>query len=79
MSLSINQVVNAQIAPVPMAAARRDLSMSALFTPETGQAFTDGQTRYVTVSSAQDVANLFGSASSVYKAAQALFSVRPKP
>ncbi len=56
-----------------------DLSMSALFTPEIGQAFTDGQTRYVTVSSAQDVANLFGSASSVYKAAQALFSVRPKP
>ncbi|WP_288445441.1 DUF3383 domain-containing protein [uncultured Serratia sp.] len=79
MSLSINQVINAQIMPSAMAAARRDLSMAALFTPEVGQAFTDGQTRYVTVASAQDVANLFGSGSSAHRAAQALFSVRPKP
>lgn len=79
MSLSINQVVNAQIMPQAMAAQRRDLSMIAIFTPEIGSAFTDDTTRYVIVSSAQDVANLFGTKSEVYKAAQALFSVRPTP
>lgn len=79
MSLSINEVINAQIMPKSMGAARRDLSVTALFTPETGQAFTDAETRYVAVASAQDVANLFGQKSEVYKAAQALFSVRPRP
>ncbi|MBD2785380.1 DUF3383 domain-containing protein [Xenorhabdus sp. DI] len=79
MSLSINQVVNAQIMPQAMAARRRDLSMVAIFTPETGNAFTDDKTRYVIVASAQDVANLFGTKSETYKAAQSLFSVRPTP
>jgi|GEM_PF-442181 len=79
MSLSINQVVNAQIMPQAMAASRRDLSMVAIFTPEIGKAFNDGTTRFVTVSSSNDVANLFGTNSETHKAAQALFSVRPTP
>ncbi|PHM54534.1 DUF3383 domain-containing protein [Xenorhabdus sp. KK7.4] len=79
MSLSIKEVVNAQIMPQAMAARRRDLSMIAIFTPEIGSAFTDDTTRYVIVSSAQDVANLFGTTSEAHKAAQSLFSVRPAP
>ncbi|MEQ1969302.1 DUF3383 domain-containing protein [Xenorhabdus nematophila] len=79
MSLSIKEVVNAQIMPQAMAAQRRDLSMVAIFTPEIGSAFTDDTTRYVIVSSAQDAANLFGTKSEAYKAAQSLFSVRPTP
>ncbi|MDC9606860.1 DUF3383 domain-containing protein [Xenorhabdus griffiniae] len=79
MSLSIKEVVNAQIMPQAMAARRRDLSMVAIFTPEIGSAFTDDATRYVIVSGAQDVANLFGTQSEVYKAALSLFSVRPTP
>ncbi|KLU15078.1 MULTISPECIES: DUF3383 domain-containing protein [Xenorhabdus] len=79
MSLSIKEVVNAQIMPQAMAARRRDLSMIAIFTPEIGSAFTDDTTRYVIVSSAQDVANLFGTKSEAHKAALSLFSVRPTP
>ncbi|CAQ85196.1 MULTISPECIES: DUF3383 domain-containing protein [Photorhabdus] len=79
MSLSISQVVNAQIMPQAISAQRRDLSMIAIFTQEVGNTFTDDTTRYVIVSSAQEVANLFGTKSEAYKAAQALFSVRPTP
>lgn len=79
MSLSINEVINAQVMPEARAAARRDLSRVALFTPEIGQAFTDNTTRYITVASAQDVANLFGSQAAVTQAANRLFSVRPRP
>ncbi|MGV8004323.1 DUF3383 domain-containing protein [Photorhabdus temperata subsp. temperata] len=79
MSLSIKEVVNAQIMPQAMAAQRRDLSMIAIFTPEIGTSFADADTRYIIVSSAQDVANLFGTKSEAYKTAQALFSVRPTP
>ncbi|MBD1228383.1 DUF3383 domain-containing protein [Xenorhabdus griffiniae] len=79
MSLSIKEVVNAQIMPQAMAARRRDLSMIAIFTPEIGNAFTDDTTRYVIVSGAQGVANLFGTQSETYKAALSLFSVRPTP
>jgi hypothetical protein len=79
MSLSIKEVVNAQIMPQAMAAKRRDLSLVAIFTPDIGGAFTDNSTRYVIVSNAQDVANLFGTHSETYKAALSLFSVRPTP
>lgn len=79
MSLSINQVVNVQLMPKGVAAQRRDLSMIAIFTDEMGEAFTNANTRYVVVSSAEDVANLFGSDSKPHQAAVALFSSRPKP
>ncbi|MEK2481919.1 DUF3383 domain-containing protein [Providencia stuartii] len=78
MSLSIKDVINAQILPQAAAAQRRDLSMVAILTSEVGEAFTDASTRYVFVSDVQDVANLFGTDSNVYKAAQSLFSARPK-
>ncbi|WP_283125311.1 DUF3383 domain-containing protein [Providencia stuartii] len=78
MSLSIKEIINAQILPQAAAAQRRDLSMVAIFTSEVGNAFTDATSRYLFVSNEQDVANLFGSHSSTYKAAQALFSARPK-
>lgn len=78
MSLSIKEVINAQILPQAAAAQRRDLSMVAIFTSEVGEAFTDASTRYVFVSDPQDVANLFGTDSNAYKAAQSLFSARPK-
>ncbi|WP_368877530.1 DUF3383 domain-containing protein [Providencia vermicola] len=78
MSLSIKEVINAQILPQAAAAQRRDLSMVAIFTSEVGEVFQDATTRYVFVSDADDVANLFGSQSSAHKAAQALFSARPK-
>ncbi|MEX9216964.1 DUF3383 domain-containing protein (plasmid) [Providencia rettgeri] len=78
MSLSIKEVINAQILPQAAAAQRRDLSMVAIFTSEVGEAFTDASTRYVFVADPQDVANLFGSDSNAYKAAQSLFSARPK-
>lgn len=79
MSLSINQVIDAQIMPQAMSAQRRDLSMVAIFTPDIGEAFMDDATRFVTVGSANDVANLFGTNSETHKSAQALFSVRPTP
>lgn len=78
MSLSIKEVINAQILPQAAAAQRRDLSMIAIFTSEVGEAFADASTRYVFVADPQDVANLFGSDSNAYKAAQSLFSARPK-
>ena len=78
MSLSIKEVINAQVMPQASASQRRDLSMVAIFTSEVGDAFLDAATRYVFVSSADDVANLFGIQSKVYQAAQALFSARPK-
>jgi hypothetical protein len=79
MSLSISDVVNVQLIDSPMGASRRDLSMAAIFTYETGDAFNDGSTRYVFVSSASEVANLFGIDSEVYKAAQMYFSITPTP
>ncbi|PVZ86707.1 DUF3383 domain-containing protein [Serratia sp. S1B] len=78
MSLPIKEVINAQILPQAAAAQRRDLNMVALFTSELGEPFQDATTRYVFVSSPQDVANLFGSRSEVYKAALSLFSARPQ-
>lgn len=78
MSLSTKEVINAQVLPQAAAAQRRDLSMVAILTSEIGDAFNDATTRYVFVSDAQDVANLFGTGSNAHKAAQALFSARPK-
>lgn len=78
MSLSIKEIINAQILPQAAAVQRRDLSMIAIFTSEMGNAFVDVSSRYVFVSNEQDVANLFGTKSATYKAAQALFSARPK-
>lgn len=78
MSLSIKEIINAQILPQAAAVQRRDLSMIAIFTSEMGNAFVDASSRYVFVSNEQDVANLFGTKSATYKAAQALFSARPK-
>lgn len=78
MSLQIKEVVNAQILPQSAAAQRKDLSMVAIFTSDIGEPFQDASTRYVFVSDADDVANLFGTGSKAHKAAQALFSARPK-
>lgn len=78
MSLPIKEVINAQILPQAAAAQRRDLSMVAIFTSDVGEPFRDATTRYVFVSSPQDVANQFGSQSEAYKAALALFSARPQ-
>ena len=41
MSLSIKEIINAQILPQAAAAQRRDLNMVALFTSEVGEAFLD--------------------------------------
>lgn len=79
MGLSMNQVVNAQIMPQAMTAARRDLSVLAIFTQESGEVFNDVKTRYVSVSGALEVAELFGSDSKSYAAALQVFAVRPMP
>lgn len=78
MSLSIKELINAQILPQSAAAQRRDLSMVAIFTSEVGVAFQDASTRYVFVSTPDDVANLFGTNSNAHKASMSLFSARPK-
>lgn len=78
MSLQIKDIVNAQLMPMSASAKRKDLSMVAIFTSDVGEPFQDASTRYAFVSSAQDVANLFGTGSKTHKASQALFSARPK-
>jgi len=78
MSLSINQVVNVSIEQSSSGASKRDMSVIAIFTDEMCDDFYDMNSRYVIVSSADDVANLFGTKSRAYKAAQGLFSARPK-
>ena len=78
MSLPINEVVNVQLLPSARSAARRDFSMAVLMTDEVGDAFLDGTTRFVMANSPDDVANLFGTDSEVYKAAQQLFSTQPR-
>lgn len=79
MSLSINDVVNVQILGAGQSATKRDFSIAAIFTKEMCEEFANPDARYVTVSSADDVANLFGTNSDAYRAAQALFSATPKP
>lgn len=78
MSLSINQVVNMSIEQSSSGAAKRDMSIIAIFTDELCEDFKNQDNRYITVSNADDVANQFGSQSRVYQAAKSLFSARPK-
>lgn len=78
MSLPINQIVNISVEQSSSGATKRDMSVIAIFTDELCDDFLDAKTRYVVVSSADDVANLFGTNSRVYKAAQGLFSARPR-
>lgn len=78
MSLSINQVVNISVEQSSSGATKRDMSVIAIFTDEMCDQFYDKNTRSVVVSNADDVAKLFGTDSRVYKAAQGLFSARPK-
>ncbi|QHJ84909.1 MAG: hypothetical protein [Caudoviricetes sp.] len=78
MSLSINQIVNISTEQTSVGAAKRDMSVISIFTDEMCDDFYDKNTRHVVVSNADDVANLFGTNSRVYKAAQGLFSARPK-
>lgn len=79
MSLSINDVVNVQILQSNQGATKRDFSVAAIFTKEMCEEFSNPSTRFVTVSGADDVANLFGTNSDAYKASQAFFSAVPKP
>ena len=79
MSLSINDVVNVQILQSNQGATKRDFSIAAIFTKEMCDEFANPSARYVAVSSADDVANLFGTNSDAYKASQAFFSAVPKP
>lgn len=79
MSLSINDVVNVQILQSGQGATKRDFSIAAIFTKEMCEEFASPDARYVTVSNADDVANLFGTNSDAYKASQAFFSAVPKP
>lgn len=79
MSLSINDVVNVQILQQGQGAKKRDFSIAAILTSDMCEEFANPNSRYVTVSSADDVANLFGSNSEAYKAARSLFSANPKP
>lgn len=78
MSLPVNQIVNISLEQSSSGATKRDMSVVAIFTDEQCEDFQVASTRYITVSSADDVANLFGTNSRVYKASQALFSARPK-
>lgn len=78
MSLSINQVVNVSVEQSSKGATKRDMSVIAIFTDEMCDDFKSEDCRYIVVSSADDVANQFGANSRVYKAAQGLFSARPK-
>ncbi|WP_439290798.1 DUF3383 domain-containing protein [Lonepinella koalarum] len=78
MSLSISNIVDIQLNTVPKAASRKDFGTVALFTPETGNAFADGTTRYVYVSDYSEVVNLFGSTSETAKAAQPFFAQQPR-
>lgn len=79
MSLSINDVVNVQILQSNQGATKRDFSIAAIFTKEMCEEFANPDTRFITVSSADDVANLFGTNSDAHKASQAFFSAVPKP
>ena len=78
MSLSINQIVNVSLEQSSQGATKRDLSVIALFTDEMCDDFKNIHCRHVMVSSADDVANRFGSHSRVYQAAKSLFSARPR-
>lgn len=79
MSLSINDVVNVQILGAGQSATKRDFSIAAIFTKEMCDEFANPDARYVTVSNADDVANLFGTNSDAHKASQAFFSAKPTP
>ena len=79
MSLSIREIINVQLLDQPMGASRRDLSMAAIFTPESGEVFQNPVTRYVIVSTPEEVANLFGINSEAYRAAVLYFSIKPTP
>lgn len=79
MSLSISDVVNVQILQAGQSATKRDFSIAAIFTKEMCEEFANPNARYVTVSNADDVANLFGTNSDAHKASQAFFSAVPKP
>ena len=79
MSLSISDVINVQLLDQPMGATRRNLGMAVIFSHENGECFHDPATLYAFVSSANDVARLFGIDSDTYRAAQQLFSIRPTP
>ncbi|RKS86911.1 uncharacterized protein DUF3383 [Orbus hercynius] len=78
MSLPINQVVNVSVEQSAAGATKRDMSVIAIFTDETGSDFYNDNSRYVVVTSADDVANRFGANSRVYQAAKSLFAARPK-
>ena len=69
MALSISNIVNVQLNTVPKSAARKDFGIVALFTPESGNIFTDKSTRYAYVENQADVENMFGSNSETAKAA----------
>ena len=79
MSLPLSQVVDATLQQSPRGAQKRDLSVVAIFTKEMCEEFSNKDTRYVVVSDATTVANLFGTDSDAYQAACALFSAQPKP
>ncbi|AOF54433.1 hypothetical protein BKG91_09385 [Rodentibacter caecimuris] len=78
MALSISQIVNVQLNTVPKSAARKSFGIVALFTPESGQVFTDATTRYVYVNNQKDVEQLFGTNSETAKAAQPFFAQSPR-
>lgn len=78
MALSISQIVNVQLNTVPKSAARKSFGIVALFTPETGQAFSDATTRYVYVENQRDVEQLFGANSETAKASQPFFAQSPR-
>lgn len=77
MALSISNIVNVQLNTVPKSAGRRDFGTVALFTPETGNAFSGGE-RYIYVESQKEVELLFGSNSETAKASLPFFAQSPR-
>nr|DAK82178.1 MAG TPA: tail sheath protein [Caudoviricetes sp.] len=78
MALSISNIVNVQLNTVPKSAARKDFGIVALFTPESGNIFTDKSTRYAYVENQADVENMFGSNSETAKASLPFFAQSPR-
>ena len=76
MDLSINNVINIQVSQPGVGAGEYNTSNLALFTRETAQASfgTDGYKLYL---GPTDVAADFGTDSTVYKMALAIFSQQP--